>query len=152
MGILVDEYLTTSDPDIYAAGDVAQAPDLLSNEKTVMAVQPVAAEHGRLAGINMVKGNTLAWQGSINMNVLDMLGLVSCSFGLWEGVDGGKSAELYKPEQNKYIKLQFEDDRLIGASSVGFTDHVGVFQGLIMGRISLGEWKGDRLKPHDNHP
>lgn len=146
MGILVDEYLTTSDPDIYAAGDVAQAPDLLSNEKTVMAVQPVAAEHGRLAGINMVKGNTLAWQGSINMNVLDMLGLVSCSFGLWEGVDGGKSAELYKPEQNKYIKLQFEDDRLIGASSVGFTDHVGVFQGLIMGRISLGEWKGKLIE------
>ena len=141
MGILVDEYLTSSDPNIYAAGDVAQAPDFLSDEKTVMAVQPVAAEHGRLAGINMVKGNTLAWNGSINMNVLDMLGLVSCSFGLWEGIDGGDSAELHRPEQNKYIKLQFQNDRLIGASSVGYTDHVGIFQGLIMGRVALGEWK-----------
>ena len=55
----------------------------------------------------MVKGNTLSWNGSINMNILDMLGLVSCSFGLWEGVDGGDSAELHKPEHNKYIKLQF---------------------------------------------
>ncbi len=144
LGILVDEFLNSSDPNIYAAGDVAQAPDLLTAEKTVMAVQPVAAEHGRLAGINMVKGNTLAWQGSINMNVLDMLGLVSCSFGLWDGVEGGGSAELYKPEQNKYIKLQFDEDRLVGASSVGFTDHVGVFQGLIQGRVSLGEWK-DKL-------
>ena len=144
LGILVDEYLTSSDPDIYAAGDVAQAPDLLSDQKTVMAVQPVAAEHGRLAGINMVKGNTLAWNGSINMNVLDMLGLVSCSFGLWEGIDGGDSAELHKPEHNKYIKLQFQDDRLIGASSVGYTDHVGVFKGLIMGKVALGEWK-DKL-------
>lgn len=140
-GILVDEYLASSDPDIYAAGDVAQAPDLLSDERTVMAVQPVAVEHGRLAAINMVKGNTLAWQGSINMNVLDMLGLVSCSFGLWEGVEGGDSAELYKPNQNQYIKLQFDDDRLIGASSVGFTDHIGVFQGLIMGKVELGDWK-----------
>jgi len=144
-GILVDEFLTTSDPDIYAAGDVAQAPDLLSDEKSVMAVQPVAAEQGRLAGINMVKGNTLAWQGSIHMNILDMLGLVSCSFGLWDGVSNGESAEMYKPEQNKYIKLQFQEDRLIGASSVGFTEHVGVFQGLIMGKVALGEWK-DKLK------
>lgn len=143
-GILVDEFLNSNDPDIYAAGDVAQAPDLLTDKKTVMAVQPVAAEHGRLAAINMVKGNTLAWQGSINMNVLDMLGLVSCSFGLWDGVEGGENAELYKPEQNKYIKLQFDEDRLIGASSVGFTDHVGVFQGLIQGKVSLGKWK-DKL-------
>ncbi len=141
LGILVDKYLDSSNPDIYAAGDVAQPPDLLTDTKTVMAVQPVATEHGRLAAINMVKGNTVEWHGSINMNVLDMLGLVSCSFGLWDGIEGGDSAELYKPEQNKYIKLQFDGDRLIGASSIGFTDHVGVFQGLIQGKVRLGEWK-----------
>lgn len=137
-GILVDEYLNSSDPNIYAAGDVAQAPDLLRDHKTVMAVQPVAAEHGRLAGINMAKGNTLEWRGSINMNVLDMLGLVSCSFGIHEG---GDSTEMHNPGQNKYIQLQFDGDRLIGASSVGYTDHIGVFQGLIQGKVQLGEWK-----------
>ena len=140
-GILVDEFLNSSDPNIYAAGDVAQAPDLLSDEKTVMAIQPVAAEHGRLAGINMAKGNTLEWRGSINMNVLDMLGLVSCSFGLWEGIEGGDSAEMHNPGQNKYIQLQFDGDRLIGASSVGYTDHIGVFQGMIQGKVQLGKWK-----------
>lgn len=140
-GILVDEFLNSSDPNIYAAGDVAQAPDLLCDEKTVMAIQPVAAEHGRLAGINMTKGNTLEWLGSIHMNVLDMLGLVSCSFGLWKGVEGGDSAEMHNPSQNKYILLQFDGDRLIGASSVGYTDHIGVFQGMIQGKVQLGEWK-----------
>jgi len=140
-GVLVDEFLNSSDPAIYAAGDVAQAPDLLTNEKTVMAIQPVAAEHGRLAGINMAGNNQLKWLGSINMNVLDMLGLVSCSFGLWEGIDGGDSAELHKPAQNKYIQLQFDGDRLIGASSVGYTNHIGVFQGLIQGKVELGKWK-----------
>lgn len=141
LGILVDEYLVSSNDSIYAAGDVAQAPDLLTSEKTVMAIQPVAAEHGRLAGINMAKGNTLEWRGSINMNVLDMLGLVSCSFGLWEGIEGEDSAEMHKAAQNQYIQLQFDDDRLIGASSVGYTDHIGVFQGLIQGKVKLGEWK-----------
>ena len=145
-GVLVDDFLMSSNPDIYAAGDVAQAPDLLENSKTVMAIQPVAVEHGRLAAHNMVKGNTHSWHGSINMNVLDMLGLVSCSFGLWEGVDKGDSAVLYQPEQHKYIQLQFDDDRLIGASSVGFTDHVGVFQGLIQGKVALGEWKQKLIK------
>ncbi len=144
-GIIVDDYLTTSDPHIYAAGDVAQATDLLTNEKQVMAIQPVAAEQGRLAAINMAKGTEegkgVTWRGSINMNVLDMLGLVSCSFGLWEGVDGGDSGELYQPEQHQYIQLQFDGDRLVGASSVGFTNHIGVFQGLIQSQIELGDWK-----------
>ncbi len=140
-GVLVDEYLTTSDPDIYAAGDVAQAPDFLLDAKTVMAIQPVAVEQGRLAGINMAKGNVLSWRGSINMNVLDTLGLVSCSFGLVEGVDGGDSAQLCQPEHHKFINLQFDDNRLVGASSVGFNEHVGVFRGLIQGKIDLGEWK-----------
>jgi NADPH-dependent 2,4-dienoyl-CoA reductase/sulfur reductase-like enzyme len=140
-GVLVDEYLTTNNPDVYAAGDIAQAPDFLLDEKTVMAIQPVAVEQGRLAGINMVKGNVLGWRGSINMNVLDMLGLVSCSFGLVEGVDGGDCAQMAQPEHNKFINLQFDDNRLVGASSVGFNEHVGVFQGLIQGKIDLGEWK-----------
>ncbi|MEE9446515.1 MAG: FAD-dependent oxidoreductase [Arenicellales bacterium] len=150
LGVLVDEHLMSSDPNVYAAGDVAQAPDLLSDERTVMAIQPVATEHGRLAALNMANHDSnsaaQAWPGSINMNVLDMLGLVSCSFGLWDGGEhagelGVDRAELHQPEQSKYIQLQFLDDRLIGASSVGFTNHVGVFQGLIQGQVALGEWK-----------
>ena len=144
-GLLVDEFLTTSDPDIYAAGDVVQAPDFLLDEKTVMAIQPVAAEHARLAGNNMVNGNTKTWRGSFNMNVLDMIGLVSCSFGLVEGVDGGDSAEMCLPDQNKFINLQFDGNLLIGASSVGYTRHAGVFQGLIQEKIELNSWK-DKLK------
>ncbi len=140
-GIVVNPSLATSDADVYAAGDVAQAPDLLLDSTTVMAIQPVAVEHGRVCANNMVNGDTLEWNGNINMNVLDMLGLVSCSFGLWDGVDGGDSTELYKPEHNKFINLQFQQDRLVGASSVGYTEHIGIFQGLIQGKVELGEWK-----------
>lgn len=144
-GVLVDEFLASNHPDIFAAGDVAEAPDFITGKRSVMAIQPIAVEQGRLAGINMVKANTVNWRGSINMNVLDLLGLISCSFGLWEGTaENGESAELYQPDQNRYLKLQFESDHLIGASSVGYSDHIGVLQGLIQGRVALGEWK-DRL-------
>ena len=80
-------------------------------------------------------------QGSVNMNVLDTMGLISSSFGLWMGVDGGDSAELSDLERFRYLNLQFEDDVLVGASSLGLTNHVGVLRGLIQSRIRLKGWK-----------
>jgi len=79
------------------------------------------------------------------MNVLDTIGLVSASFGMWMGVPGGDSAELVNEENHKYLNLQFEDDVLVGASSLGMTQHVGVLRGLIQSKTRLGIWK-DRLK------
>jgi hypothetical protein len=73
------------------------------------------------------------------------MGLVSSSFGLWQGVDGGESAELSDPGRYRYLSLQFEDDTLVGANSLGLTQHVGVLRGLIQGRLQLGVWK-DRLR------
>ena len=75
------------------------------------------------------------------MNVLDTVGLISCSFGLWMGVEGGESAQLYNAEEYQYINLQFDGDHLVGASSVGKTQHIGVLRGLIESRIHLGVWK-----------
>jgi NAD(P)H-nitrite reductase large subunit len=47
----------------------------------------------------------------------------------------------------RYISLQFKDDVLVGATSIGLTDHVGVLRGLIQTRTPLGTWK-ERLM-HD---
>ncbi len=49
----------------------------------------------------------------------------------------------------RYTRLCFEKDRLVGALTLGRTDHVGVLRGLIQARISLGPWK-DRLKDDPN--
>lgn len=144
-GVIVNEYLQTSSPDIYAAGDVAQGRDFSTGEYTVQAIQPTAVEHGKLAATNMVKGNTVKHQGSVNMNVLDTLGLISTSFGSWMGVEGGDQAEICDEKNYKYINLQFAGDVLVGASSLGMTDHVGVLRGLIQTKTRLGVWK-QRLK------
>ncbi|MGI9302204.1 MAG: NAD(P)/FAD-dependent oxidoreductase, partial [Gammaproteobacteria bacterium] len=139
-GILVNEYLQTSNPDIYAAGDVAQGIDFSTGEYSVQAIQPTAADHGRIAASNM-SGRTQKHQGSLNMNVLATMGLVSSSFGLWMGVEGGDSTELVDNERYRYINLQFDDDVLVGASSLGLTNHVGVLRGLIQSKVRLGKWK-----------
>ena len=53
-GILVNDYLQTSDADIYAAGDVCQGKDFNTGEYTVQAIQPTAVEHAKVAASNMV--------------------------------------------------------------------------------------------------
>ncbi len=144
-GVLVDAHMRSSDPHIYAAGDVARSRDLSTGEYSVHAIQPVAADHGRIAATNMAGGNA-SHVGSLNMNVLDTLGLISASFGLWMGSEGGDSAELHDPERYRYLNLQFDDDVLVGACSLGWTEHVGVLRGLIQGRIRLGRHKQDLMQ------
>jgi NAD(P)H-nitrite reductase large subunit len=142
-GILVDEYLCSNIPNIYAAGDVAQGYDFSTGEKSVHIIQPTAVDHARTAALNMA-GHKCKFQGSLLMNVLDTMGLISGSFGRWQGVEGGDSAEIVDEENYKYINLQFDEDRLIGALTLGHTDHVGVVRGLIQSQVKLGSWK-DKL-------
>jgi NADPH-dependent 2,4-dienoyl-CoA reductase/sulfur reductase-like enzyme len=142
-GILVDHHLQTNIEGIYAAGDVAEGRDFSTGGYQVHAIQPTASDHGRIAALNMA-GVPTDYQGSLIMNVLDTVGLISSSFGLWMGVDGGEAAEVCDPERYRYINLEFKDDVMVGATSLGLTQHVGVLRGLIQGKVPLGGWK-DKL-------
>ncbi|MHA1598558.1 MAG: NAD(P)/FAD-dependent oxidoreductase [Alphaproteobacteria bacterium] len=143
IGIKVDDHLKTSVDNIYAAGDVAQGKDFSTGGWDVHAVQPTSVDHGRIAGLNMA-GRDVAYQGSLNMNVLDTVGLISCSFGLWQGIEGGDSSERVDAANSRYTLLNFDKDVLVGAVTLGRTDQVGVLRGLIQSRIHLGGWK-DKL-------
>lgn len=144
-GVLVDEYLAAGVEGVYAAGDVACGRDFSTGGYSVQAIQPTAVEHGRIAATNMARERSLPHRGSLAMNVLDTLGLVSASFGLWQGVEGGESVELADDEKFRYLRLQFRGERLVGANTLGFTDHLGVLRGLIQSPRPLGKWKGRLL-------
>lgn len=144
-GVLVDEHLQSNLPGIYAAGDVAQALDLATGKKTVNAIQPNAVDQGRIAAHNMA-GRPATFNGGIAMNVLDVGGLVSSSFGRWWGADDGEHVELVIEGGWKYLRLEFKGDVLVGATTVGFTHHVGVLRGLIQRQVALGPWKEKLLK------
>ena len=139
-GIVVNANMETSVEGVYAAGDVADALDCVTGARQVNAIQPNAVDQGRIAALNMA-GIRTSSVGSLAFNVLDTLGLVSSSFGAWHGVPGGEAAEFVDPEHWRYIRLEFEGDRLVGANVVGFTDHLGALRGLIEGRARLGKWK-----------
>ena len=138
-GVLVDHRLRTSARDVYAAGDVAQGPDFSTGRQEVHAIQPTAVEHGRIAALNMA-GIDTPFRGSLSMNVLNTLGLVSSSFGLWMGAEGGERSAAADEGRSRYLRLEFEEDRLVGALALGLTQHVGVLRGLIQTRVRLGSW------------
>ncbi len=145
VGILVDNSLQTSVSNIFAAGDVAQGPDLSTGEQQVHAIQPTAAEHGRVAACQMT-GNGMHYSGSLSMNVLNTLGLITSSFGSWDGVQDGERSTALHRGSSRYLRLEFQDDVLVGALAIGLTQHVGVIRGLIQTKVKLGPWKDKLLK------
>ena len=151
-GVLVDDRMETSVPGVFAAGDVAEAPDLFTGAHLVAAIQPNAADQARIAAMNMARGSAAARDTRLNgvlaINVLDTLGLISSSFGQWWGEKaeaGGSGVEMIDETRYRYLSLQFKDDVMIGATSIGLTQHVGALRGLIHGQVKLGDWKARLL-------
>jgi NAD(P)H-nitrite reductase large subunit len=143
-GILVNERMQTNSPHVYAAGDVAQGPDLLGDKPVVHAIQTTAVDHGRVAGANMA-GHEVRYPGSLLMNILDVCGLQCVSFGRW-----GEAAEdmtIRNPDRPVYRRLLWAGDRITGAvfvgpaNEVGMLNDVGMVKGLIQTQTLLGEWK-----------
>lgn len=140
--VRVDEYMASSVADIFAAGDVACGKDFSSGDYSVQAIQPTAVEHARVAAHNMHEAGSVRHIGAVPMNVLDTIGLISASYGMWQGVEeGGETSELLDEEGYRYVNLRFAGERLVGANTLGLTQHIGIVRGLIQGRFKLGEWK-----------
>src|SRR5262249_14505868 len=142
--ILVNDRMQTNFPFIYAAGDVAEGPDLLGGPPAVHAIQPTAIDHGRIAGANMA-GQEVHYPGSLLMNILDACGLQCASFGRW-----GESAEamtILNPDRPIYRKLLWTGDQITGAvflgpaQDMGMLNDVGMVKGIMQTRTALGEWK-----------
>jgi NADPH-dependent 2,4-dienoyl-CoA reductase/sulfur reductase-like enzyme len=136
LGVLTDAHLQTNVPGIFAAGDCAEAFDKVTGKTIVSAIQPNAAEQARVAAMNMVaagqgKAMQAELRGVTQINVLDTLGLISSSFGDWQGQPGGEHVELTDLKAGKHLSLQFKDDVLVGCNSVGWTEHLGVMRGLV---------------------
>ena len=156
-GIPVDDRMQTNMPGIYAAGDVAIGPDILTGRTAVQtagsahAIQPTAVDHGRIAGANMA-GQETHYPGSLLLNVLDVINLHCASFGVWRD-DGHETTTVFNATRPIYRKYVWNEDRIVGALFVGPIDDVtmlndvGMVKGLIQTQQPLGEW-AEYVKAH----
>jgi NAD(P)H-nitrite reductase large subunit len=145
VGILTNDRLQTNQPNVFAAGDCAQAFDHATGQQVVSAIQPNAADQALVAARCML-GLPASLQRVPQINVLDTLGLISSSFGQWQGVPGGQHVESVDSDNFRMLSLQFSGDRLVGCNAIGWTDHVGVMRGLVEGQVRLGAWKDKLLQ------
>jgi len=70
--------------------------------------------------------------------------LISSSFGQWQGVAGGQSVAKVDDDAYRYLRLEFDGEKLVGAQCIGITENIGMLRGLIQTGLPLGPWK-DRL-------
>ena len=79
-GILVNEFMQTNDPDIFAAGDVAQVYDPVSGQAVLDSLWAPARQQGQTAGLNMA-GQKTAYVKSASFNVTRLAGLTTTIIG-----------------------------------------------------------------------
>jgi NADH oxidase (H2O2-forming) len=73
-GVLVNKFLQTSDADIYAAGDCMENWDMITGSKTRRLMVTTAGRTGSVAGENLVKGNSIPYEGTLMTFVIEIFG------------------------------------------------------------------------------
>mgnify|MGYP001770694800 CR=1 FL=1 len=132
-GIVVDEYLRTSDPDIYAIGDCAEVFDAVTGKRTLSQLGTTAVRMAKVAAEN-VFGKNVKFRPVFNTAITELFDLEIGTFGITEerakkeGVDvvvgkfkGSTRPEYYPGGKPITVKLIFrrEDRKLVGAQIVG---------------------------------
>lgn len=141
-GVLVDEFLQTNQPDIYAAGDVAETKDFLSDDRSIYAIWPTAIDQGRAAGVNMA-GKRQSYPGSLGMNVVELFKVTLAQLGRFREGLGDTVKMLSSGKDGLYRKIVVDPQgTLVGAVYLG--DENGVAEmGVIHGAIRRHEkWQG----------
>jgi NAD(P)H-nitrite reductase large subunit len=153
-GIVADEHMMTSVPDIYVAGDVAETYDITLGKTAMNAIWPCAFEQGRIAGLNMA-GQEARYVGSFRMNSLDIYGLPAVSMGITRPAGDGLE-EVTRKTHNTYRKLVLEDGRIVGAILVGQIQKAGLLSTLLRKKVKVSDYvpflMTDRLNVADLLP
>lgn len=133
-GIMVDEYLQTSDENIYAAGDVIETRNIITGTSEIMALLPLAHREGYLAGVNMAGSKSCAYEGGIFMNSLNILGISICSAG---SLPRAETEFLVWQEDHKYLQIFLDGDFLCKYIAVNLPEVTGPLTNTIADKIRI---------------
>jgi ferredoxin-nitrate reductase len=135
-GVVVNEYLQTSDPNIYAIGEIAEFQGFLYGITA-------AAEQQADIVARYLNGDIAAYyQGSLLMNILKVQGTDICSLGLAEAPPDNPAYEevLFMDKAKRYYKkCIIHNDRLVGAILIGDKSEFAEFRDLIGKKMELSE-------------
>lgn len=160
-GIVVNDRMETSVPDIYAVGDAVLIPQTVSGEKGLISLAGPANKQGRIAADNICGGDS-HYPGSPGSSVIKVFDMTVAGTGLTEKAAGAAGlscdhvvlfplshAEYYPGAKTMAMKVVFEKDtlRLLGAQIVGYE---GVDKRLdVLAAAIQGGIRADLLKDLD---
>ncbi len=144
-GLLVNEFLQTNFPDVYAAGDCTEVPDRITGERYVHAIYPNAVEQGQIAARNAL-GEQVTYEGAYNMNSLKHLGIPIMALG----TVGGDETLTYYDGKEVLKKIYLTGGRITGVRLVGDIDNAGIYFSLMVQKKDVQEFKDLLLSPRFN--
>jgi len=134
-GIYVNEYMQTSDPDIYAVGDAIEFMNPITHKSMVTYLAGPANKQGRICADNLVFGHTKKYNGSINTAIVKVFDMTVATAGTASKhlqlagikhrvstITSGSHAGYYPGAKQMTIQIAFtpDDGRLLSAQIVGY--------------------------------
>jgi NAD(P)H-nitrite reductase large subunit len=146
-GILVDRFMRTNVPDVYASGDVAEAYDFVLNENRPLPLWPLAQLEGRIAGYNMA-GKITDYAGGTSMSALKYFGMPVISVGIVNPKEDDAFEVLLKRDsaKNVYKKLVLKSNVIVGMLFVNDIEKAGILFHLMKTCASVKQFKQELLK------
>lgn len=133
-GIWVNEYMQTSNPDIYAVGDAVEFPHPITGQSYLNYLAGPANKQARIAANNIVKGNKMSYKGAIATSIAKVFDMTVAATGvnaktlersktpyLESITHSGSHAGYYPGAVQMSIKLTFDQSgKIFGAQVVGY--------------------------------
>jgi ferredoxin-nitrate reductase len=134
-GVVVNEYLLTNDPSIYAIGEIAEFRGFLYG------ITAAAEQQAHIVAKHLSGDISQYYSGSLLMNILKMHGTDICSLGLAEAPGDPAYEEVVFIDRAKcyYKKCIIHNDRLVGAILIGDKTEFLEFRDLIENKIELSD-------------
>jgi NAD(P)H-nitrite reductase large subunit len=145
-GIIVDNYMQTSVPDIYASGDVAEAFDFILNQNRLLPLWPLAVLEGKVAGYNMA-GKKTDYTGGTNMSSLKYFGIPIISIGQANPKEDPALEILINEDSEKgsYKKVVLKENVIVGMTFLGNIERAGILFYLMKNKINVQDFKNELL-------
>ncbi len=138
-GLIVNDYLQTSVPDIMGAGDVIQ------HAGRVYGIIPASFNQARIVAQNFM-GQIKKYEGTIPSNTLKVVGIDLTSIGVVHPED--KSCEEFRREDQKqgiYKKIVVRNGKVCGFICIGTKKNVSEISQLISQKVNVEKWKESLL-------
>ncbi|MEO6521529.1 MAG: molybdopterin-dependent oxidoreductase [Mucilaginibacter sp.] len=134
-GVIVNQYLQTNDPDIYAIGEIAEF------EGTLYGITAAAEQQADVVAKYMNGDIASYYKGSLFMNIIKIHGFDLCSIGLSESPDDHNYEEIVFIDKAKryYKKCIIHQDKLVGTILIGDKTEFQEFRELIANKTELSE-------------